>query len=275
MNLSHGFNSIHGRMPSVATGAKTVNKNLKLIGISGDGDTASIGLGSFLHLLRRNVPMIYIVENNGVYGLTKGQFSATADLHSTQKSGQANPFDSFDLCALALEAGCGFVARSFSGDGKQLVPLISAAARYNGTAFIDVISPCVTYANHQGSTKSFDYVKEHKIALQELGYIAPQEDVTADYEPGSSTEITLSDGSSLVLKKLDTSHDTTSKIDGIKRLHEAKDKGEILTGLIYFDTAPASFVETLDLSETPLSFLSEKELRPSEKDFKDALQEFR
>ena len=275
MSMSHGFNSIHGRMPSVATGAKSVNKNLKLIGISGDGDTASIGIGSFLHLIRRNVPMIYIVENNGVYGLTKGQFSATADFESSQKSGEKNPFDSFDLCALALEAGCGFVARSFSGDGKQLVPLIAAAAKFNGTAFIDVISPCVTYANHSGSTKSYDYVKEHKLSLQELGYIDAKEENVADYEPGTTTKITLSDGSSLILKKLDTDHNTSSKTEAFRRLHQAKDNGEILTGLIYFDQSPASFVDRLGLPDIPLSHLTEKDLRPPEENLKSALKEFK
>ncbi|RME14663.1 MAG: 2-oxoacid:ferredoxin oxidoreductase subunit beta, partial [Bdellovibrio sp.] len=222
LSQSHGFNSIHGRMASLATGAKSVNYGLKFIGISGDGDTASIGLGGFAHLIRRNVPMVYIVENNGVYGLTKGQFSATADKNSTLKDGTPNPFPGIDLCSLALDLGCGFVARSFSGDSKQLVPLIEAALQHPGTAFIDVISPCVTFGNHEGSTKSYNYIKEHRVSLQELDFIAPFQSIHVDYEEGSSETVQLPDGSFLILKKIDSkSHDVHNPLEAYKKIKQS------------------------------------------------------
>lgn len=275
MNQSHGFNSIHGRMAPVATGAKMANHQLNIIGISGDGDTASIGLGSFIHLLRRNPGMVYVVENNGVYGLTKGQFSATADENSVQKNGDRNPFQSLDLCSMALEAGCGFVARSFSGDGKQLVALLSAAIRYKGTAFIDVISPCIAYGNQEGSTKSYDYVREHKVSLQELGFIQPKAETKADYAPGEATTIEMADGSTLILKKLNVDHDVTSRSAAAETLRTHREKGEIITGLFYLNQNTAALEERSQLGSKPLAHLGEKELRPSHDFLAKTLREFK
>lgn len=275
MSQSHGFNSIHGRMAPVATGAKIANRALHMIGISGDGDTASIGLGSFIHLLRRNVGMVYLVENNGVYGLTKGQFSATADADSRQKSGDLNPFQSLDLCALAIEAGCSFVARSFSGDAKQMVALISAAIRHEGTAFIDVISPCITYGNHEGSTKSYDYVREHKVSLQELGFIQPKGETKADYQPGEVREIKLADGSILLLKKASEDHDITDAGAALTALRAHREQGHILTGLFYLNRATKPLERQLRLPEKPLALMNENDLRPSAEFLAKALREFK
>ena len=276
LDKSCGFNSVHGRMAPVATGAKISNHNLTTLGISGDGDTASIGLGSFSHLIRRNVPMTYLVENNGVYGLTKGQFSATADKDSTLKNGAHNSFESIDLCSLALDLGCSFVARSFSGDTKQLVPLISAALRHNGTALIDIISPCVTFNNHEGSTKSYDAVKAHNLALQQLGFIQPQEEKLVDYEEGSVEEIEMHDGSVLVLRKLDSqTHDVHDRIAAHSKIAKSKESGEILTGLFYINPDTPSFLDTLNLCDKPLALLDENETRPKKEVFSKILEDFR
>lgn len=276
LNQAHGFNSIHGRMAPVAIGAKVANRELEVLGISGDGDTASIGLGGFSHLLRRNLSMLYVVENNGVYGLTKGQFSATADAESQHKSGESNPYSAIDLCSLAIDLGCTFVARSFSGDAKQLVPLIQAGLRHKGTALIDVISPCVTFANHEGSTKSFKYVREHRVMLQELGFIAKAEEINVDYQEGSEQLVELHDGSFLRLRKLDSrEHNIQSAPDAIRLLHEARQRQEVLTGLFYLNPARATLEETLNLSQTPLAHLQEKELRPPPEAFAKLLQAFR
>ncbi len=265
LGLSHGFNSIHGRMAPLATGVHLANHKQLLIGVSGDGDTASIGLGSFAHMLRRNVPLIYVVENNGVYGLTKGQFSATADLGSKSKSGTVNPFEGIDLCSLAIELGCTFVARSFSGDAKQLVPLIDLAIRHKGTAMIDVISPCITFANHEGSTRSFDAVKSHNVHLQDLGFIQPQQEIKVDYPEGGTQQIELSDGSQLILRKLISGeHDFTRKELAIQRLHEAKSRGEFLTGLFYWNREAEPLNQLMRLADTPLSQLDEKTRPPRE-----------
>lgn len=274
MNTAHGFNSIHGRMAAVATGAKMANRNLKVIGVSGDGDSASIGLGGLLHLFRRNLPMVYIVENNGVYGLTKGQFSATAGEKMVLKSGDANPFTGMDLCALAIQSGCQFVARSFSGDGKQLVPLITAALQHNGTAFIDVISPCIAYANHPDSTMSYDYVREHKVALQELGIIEDFEALETEYEPGSYQSLQLADGSTLLLRKLGEDHDVSDKIGSLVKLEKATRGGEILTGLFYYQSGRPSALDSIKLSQKPLSQLQGADLIPSQKVLDDLQQEF-
>jgi 2-oxoglutarate ferredoxin oxidoreductase subunit beta len=259
LSKSHGFNSIHGRMAPVATGAKAANRDLLVMGVSGDGDTASIGLGGFCHLMRRNVPMTYIVENNGVYGLTKGQFSATADAGSKAKSGGVNEFESIDLCALALELGCSFVARSFSGDAKQVVPLLNLALRHHGTAFIDIVSPCVTFANHEGSTRSFDAVKTSKINLHELGFIQPQQEIHISYEEGTTKEIELHDGSRLVLKKLDSAlHDIRDREAATARLHESRTKGQLLTGLFYWDNESQPLDKSMALVDTPLRDLADQ-----------------
>ncbi len=275
LDKSFGFNSIHGRMAPCATGAKIANHTNNMIGISGDGDTASIGLGGFSHLLRRNLPMVYIVENNGVYGLTKGQFSATADVGSSQKSGELNPHAPIDLCALAIQLGCTFVARSFSGDSKQLVPLLQAAFKHKGTAVIDIISPCVTFANHEGSTKSYDAVKENKIALQELGFIAKEAEITADYDEGYNQTITLSDGSQLLLKKLDSKdHDVSNSAKALIKLNEAVENKELLTGLFYFKPGKDTFIDYLNLSDTPLSQLNEAVSRLKKEDFDSVMELF-
>ena len=274
MSSSHGFNSIHGRMAAVATGAKLANRNLKVIGVSGDGDSASIGLGGLLHLFRRNLPMVYIVENNGVYGLTKGQFSATAPTDMTSKGGDANPFTGMDLCALAIQSGCGFVARSFSGDGKQLVPLIMAALQHPGTAFIDVISPCITYANHAGSPLSYDYVKEHKLALQDIGIVSDFQTLEANYAPGEVQSVQLADGSYLVLKKLEPTYDPTNALTSLSRLHEAMEKQVMVTGLLYHNSRRPSALDSFRLGADALSGLSKNLLVPSQKKLDEALQTF-
>lgn len=274
LGKSHGFNSIHGRMAPMATGVHLANHKQQLIGVSGDGDTASIGLGSFAHMIRRNVPMVYIVENNGVYGLTKGQFSATAESGMKAKNGSANPYTSIDLCSLALEMGCTFVARSFSGDAKQLVPLLAAAFRHNGTAVIDVISPCITFANHEGSTRSFDAVKAANVQLQQLGFIQPQQEIKVDYEEGTTQEVELHDGSRLTLRKLITAdHDITRTDLAFARLHGAKARGEFLTGLFYWDRKAKPLDENLNLIDAPLASVAE-ETRPPKAALDEILSRF-
>ncbi len=278
LSRSSGLNSMHGRMAPCATGAKVANRKMMMIGVSGDGDTASIGLGGFAHLIRRNLPIAYLVANNGVYGLTKGQFSATADRGATQKSGLANPFATIDLCSMAIDLGCTFVARSFSGDAKQLVPLLSAALKHNGTAFIDIISPCVTFANHEGSRKSYPEVKENNIMLQELGFVHAFEEKTVDYAEGTSETVEMEDGSVLTLRKLDSrDHDIRDATKAISVLRGSRDKGEILTGLFFVDTAHKreTLIETLNLTEQPLAKLSEKDARPSASALKEILTQFR
>lgn len=273
LSQSFAFNSVHGRMPSVATGALLANRSLKCIGISGDGDTASIGMGQFVHLLRRNVPMVYIIENNGVYGLTKGQFSATADKGSKLKSGLANDFPPVDCCLLAIELGCSFVVRSFSGDNKQLVPLVQAALAHRGTALLDVISPCITFNNHEGSTMSYDSVRAHDIPLHEIGFVPHFEPITADFEPGTTKDIELPDGSHLRLKKLDKDYDPTNKMEALKMLHASREKGEWATGLLYIKEGEPDYNELMHLSETPLAQLEANDLRPSQADLAEIMRE--
>lgn len=262
LGKAHGFNTIHGRMAPVATGVHLANRQQLLVGVSGDGDTASIGLGSFAHMLRRNVPMLYLVENNGVYGLTKGQFSATAEEGSKAKGGALNTFQGIDLCSLALEMGCTFVARSFSGDAKQLVPLLNLALRHPGTAFIDILSPCVTFANHEGSTRSFEAVRAHNVQLQELGFVQPQSEIKVDYAEGERHEIELHDGSRLWLRKLATGeHDIADRTSAFKHLIEARARGEFLTGLFYWNKEATPLADRLGIVEKPLARVSE-ECRP-------------
>jgi 2-oxoglutarate ferredoxin oxidoreductase subunit beta len=262
LNRAHGFNAVHGRMPSIATGANVANKDLYLIGVSGDGDTASIGLGQFCHLVRRNVPIIYIVENNGVYGLTKGQFSATADYGSKLKTGVLNELPPIDLCGLAIELGCGFVARSFAGDPKQLVALLKAAASHKGTAVLDVISPCVTFNNHEGSTKSYKYAKEMDTPLHELGYIPFFEQITVDYDPGEVQEVELHDGSHLRLKKLARDYDPTDRLNAVNTIQKANMEKQFLTGLLYIDEKKQNFPDLMHLVPQPLAQLDQSQLRP-------------
>jgi len=262
MSRSHAFNTVHGRMPSVATGAVLANRTLRVLGVSGDGDTGSIGLGQFVHLVRRNVPMIYVVEDNGVYGLTKGQFSATADVGSTLKGGEANRLPPIDLCALALQVGGSFVARSFSGDKKQLQALLEAAIAHGGTAVLDVISPCVTFNDHEGSTKSYAFIKEHDDPLQELSFVPAFEELAVEYEPGTATEVRLHDGSRLLLRKLEEPYDASDRAKALARLSAAHAGGEVLTGLLFIDPAAPSFVDLSALDDRPLATLPDEVVRP-------------
>ncbi|HUF18530.1 MAG TPA: 2-oxoacid:ferredoxin oxidoreductase subunit beta [Thermoanaerobaculia bacterium] len=262
LSRSHGFNAVHGRMPAVATGAMLANKNLLGIGVSGDGDTASIGLGQFMHMIRRNIPLVYIIENNGVYGLTKGQFSATADEGSRLKSGVLNDLPPMDLCALAVELGCGFVARGFAGDPKQMVNILKAAIAHDGMAVIDVISPCVTFNNHEGSTKGYQYSKEHQELLHQIGFVPVFEQIEVDYDPGEVKEVTMHDGSRVLLRKLEEDYDPSSVMNALARLHESAEKGQMLTGLVFLRPEKPSFLELLRLVDEPLASLSQDQTRP-------------
>jgi len=259
---SHGFNSVHGRMPSVATGANMANRDMIYIGVSGDGDTASIGMGQFVHAVRRNLNMMYIVENNGCYGLTKGQDSATADAGSKSKKGDANPFEAIDLCAMALQLGASFVARSFSGDKEQLVPLLKAAISHPGFAFIDVISPCVTFNNNPGSTKSYEFVRDHLEATGTVDFVPMREEITTSYSAGSSQEVTLHDGSVVHLHKIDEKLDIHNRRSALDLIQEYKSEGKILTGLLYMDLETQDLHETIGTVNKPLRSLTEKELCP-------------
>jgi 2-oxoglutarate ferredoxin oxidoreductase subunit beta len=249
-------------MPSVLTGANAANRDLVYLGISGDGDSASIGLGQFAHSMRRGVNMVYIVENNGVYGLTKGQFSATADKGSKAKTGQVNNDEPIDLVLLALGLGATFVARSFSGDKDQLVPLIEAAVRHKGAAFIDVVSPCVTFNNHSGSTKSYDWVRAHNEAVNRLDVILKRAPIAADYPPGGVQEVMLHDGSLLRLRKLHPEYDPTDRLGAINYLYQRQAAGEVVTGLLYAQPDAADFHDLQNTVSTPLNALSEAELVP-------------
>jgi 2-oxoglutarate ferredoxin oxidoreductase subunit beta len=259
---SHGFNSVHGRMPSVATGANMANRDMIYIGVSGDGDTASIGMGQFVHAVRRNLNMTYIVENNGCYGLTKGQDSATADVGSKSKKGDANPFEAIDLCAMALQLGASFVARSFSGDKEQLIPLLKAAISHPGFAFIDVISPCVTFNNNPGSTKSYEFVRDHLEASGTVDFVPLREEITTQYNPGTSQEVTLHDGSVVHLHKIDEKLDIHSRRSALDLVQEYKSQNKILTGLLYMDTETSDLHETVGTVHTPLRSLTERDLCP-------------
>ena len=263
MARSHSFNSVHGRMPAVTTGAVLANKELLALGVSGDGDTASIGAGQFVHLLRRNLPMIYIVENNGVYGLTKGQFSATADIGSKLKTGVINELPPIDTCALAIQLGATFVGRSFSGDKKQLVAMLKAAIAHKGTVLLDVISPCVTFNDHEGSTKSYKFLQENDEPINEVGFVASFDDIEIDYDSGQVYDVEMHDGSSLHLRKLLEDYDPTDKANAVRTLMEAQEKDEILTGVFYIDTTKPTFVDQLGTVDEPLATLPESLTKPS------------
>lgn len=265
LGQSHGFNSVHGRMPSVATGANVANRDLLYIGVSGDGDSASIGLGQFCHVVRRNLNMTYIVENNGCYGLTKGQDSATTDIGSKSRKGDENPYPPIDMVAMAIELGATFVARSFSGDKSQLVPLLKAALSHKGFALIDVVSPCVTFNNNKGSTKSYDYVREHIASTSALDFVPSQEEITTDYAEGTSKTVRMHDGSEIELKKLAGNFDPTNRRASLEVVQEAKARGEILTGLIYLDPSAKELHEFLNTTEKPLNTLTEADLCPGSK----------
>ncbi|MFB3777373.1 MAG: 2-oxoacid:ferredoxin oxidoreductase subunit beta [Bryobacteraceae bacterium] len=275
LGLAHGFNAVHGRAPAVATGAILANHHLLGLTVTGDGDTASIGLGQFNHMLRRNVPMIYIVENNGVYGLTKGQFSATADLGSRLKSGVVNDLPAMDLCLQAIELGATLVARSFSGDKRQFQAILKAAIAHKGLAVIDVISPCVTFNDHEGSTKSYAYMKDHDEPLHEMSFVPAYEDISIEMEEGEVREVTLHDGSRIVLKKLAHDYDPGDKLRAIQVLHEASAGGQVLTGLIYLDTSRPTFINMLNVVDEPLATLPESRVRPSRAAFEALLEELR
>lgn len=262
LNQAHGFNSVHGRMPSVATGAMLANRTMTAIGVSGDGDTGAIGIGQFVHLMRRNLPIIYIIEDNGCYGLTKGQFSPTADLGTKAKNGVVNDLPPIDTCALAIELGASFVARSFSGDKKQLLSILKAALAHRGTCMIDVISPCVTFNDHEGSTKSYAYAKDHDEALGEVTFVPFFDDITVEYEPGTTTAVTMHDGSHLYLKKINEDYDPTDKMAAMTLMHETIRRGEFPTGILYLEPDKENFLEVMNMVEEPLAFLPTEKSRP-------------
>lgn len=274
---SHGFNSVHGRMPSVATGATLANADLLAIGVSGDGDTGSIGFGQYKHAVRRNVPMVYIIENNGVYGLTKGQFSATADEGQFLKYYGKNDLPPIDLCLEAVIGGATFVARSFSGDAKQVRTLLKAAIAHKGMAVLDIVSPCVTFNNSPDSTKSYPYGEEHEIPLHEIeliapGYVPERTEITADYSEGERIEVQMHDGTFIKLKKLDKGHDPRNRMEAIGVLQESERDQLLLTGLIYYEEPRPTLPETLHLTETPLAQLQGDSLRPSKTALEDLMK---
>ena len=274
LNKAHGFNTVHGRMPSVATGAVLANRDLICMGVSGDGDTASIGIGQFCHMIRRNVPMIYIVENNGVYGLTKGQFSATADIGSKLKTGVANDLPAIDLCLLAIELGCSYVARSFAADPKQLVALLQGALSHGGSCVLDVISPCVTFNNQPDSTKSYTWAKENEELLHEIDFVPYVEQLEAvDYEEGTVTDVEMHDGSHLRLRKVDRDFDPMNKVRALEVLRQSTDAGEFLTGLIYVNPVGENFIDRLSLIEEPLHRMDERQLRPPREALEEVMRE--
>jgi 2-oxoglutarate/2-oxoacid ferredoxin oxidoreductase subunit beta len=275
LSRAHSFNSVHGRMPSVATGAVLANRSLMALGVSGDGDTASIGVGQFVHLMRRNLPIIYIIEDNGVYGLTKGQFSATADLGSKLKTGVINELPPIDNCELAVSLGATFVGRSFSGDKRQLHAMLKAAIAHNGTVLLDVVSPCVTFNDHEGSTKSYKYMIDHEEPLQEISFIPVFEDIAVDYDPGTTLEVEMHDGSKLRLRKLEEDYDPTNKIRAITRLNEAKEKGEMLTGVLYVNTKAPTFIDMLNMTDQPLATIPASATRPGPEVLEQVMEELR
>src|SRR6266446_3285644 len=275
MSRSHSFNSVHGRMPSVATGAQLANRTMKALGVSGDGDTASIGVGQFVHMMRRNVPIIYIIEDNGVYGLTKGQFSATADIGSKLKTGVINDLPPIDTCSLAIQLGATFVGRSFSGDKKQLSAMLKAAIAHKGTVMLDVVSPCVTFNDHEGSTKSYQYMKYHEEPLHEVSFVPHFEEIDVEYEPGTALDVRMHDGSHLRLRKLEEDYDPTNRIAAMKRLSEAHDKGEVLTGVFYVNTKSPSFLDMLNMVDEPLATLPDSLIRPGREVLEAAMEELR
>jgi len=263
LNRTFGFNGLHGRMPSLAAGGIFADHTLKAVGISGDGDTASIGMGQFKHAVRRNTPMVYIVENNGVYGLTKGQFSATADLGLSLKKQGKNPYMPIDIAWEAIVSNASFVARSFAGDPKQVKELIKAAFSHRGIAVLDIISPCVTFNNQDQATHSYAWGKEHEVALHDLAYVPPSEEIIVDYEEGEAKEVTMHDGSMVILKKLERDYDPTNRSEALRVLEEANAKQWLLTGLIYINEGQPTLVDQYDLTDTPLNRLPESRLRPS------------
>ena len=273
LSRAHGFNSVHGRMPAVATGANLANITLKPIAVSGDGDTASIGMGGFIHLLRRNNHLTYIVENNGVYGLTKGQFSATADLGAKLKGGEVNPLPGIDLCSLAIELGCGFVARSFSGDPKQLLQILKAAMVHRGTALVDVISPCVTFNNHEGSTKSYTYAKSHEEAIHEIGFVPHFDPLVTDIPAGTAKDVAFPDGSHVRFRKTHLDYDPTDKRAAMDLLHQTREKGEILTGIFYMNPGKPDYATLQNMVAQPIATLPQSVTRPPKAALESIMEE--
>jgi 2-oxoglutarate ferredoxin oxidoreductase subunit beta len=275
LDRAHGFNGTHGRMPSIATGAVVANHKMIAIGVSGDGDTGNIGMGQFKHIMRRNLPMIYIVENNGVYGLTKGQFSATADVGSHSKYYGLNEYPAIDLCMEALIADCTFVARSFAGDPKQVTELLKAAISHEGTAFLDIISPCVTFNNHHDSTKSYSWGKSHEDPVHDVTYVAPQEEIEVDYEAGEVRMVEMHDGSLIQLRKLDEDYDPTNRVEALSLLENARANQEFVTGLLFVDSARPGLIEYEKLPNRPLARLPEHQLRPPREALDEVMDTFR
>ncbi|HUQ92376.1 MAG TPA: 2-oxoacid:ferredoxin oxidoreductase subunit beta [Bryobacteraceae bacterium] len=275
LNQAHGFNSVHGRAPAVSTGALLGNHTLKGVVVTGDGDTASIGIGQFVHMLRRNVPLVYIIENNGVYGLTKGQFSATADKGSTQKSGVINEMQPIDCCLLGIELGATLVARSFSGDKRQLSAILKACISHKGLAVVDVISPCVTFNDHEGSTKSYSYTKDHEIPLHELNYVPYYEEIQVEIAEGEVQDVVLHDGSHLRLKKLGRDFDPTDKSGALAVMHEADKKGEVLTGILYVEQNRDTLHDMLNIVDEPLASLPQSRIRPGPEALEMVMEELR
>ena len=275
LSASHGFNAVHGRMPSVATGTILANRTLKAIGVSGDGDTASIGIGQFVHLMRRNLPLLYIIEDNGCYGLTKGQFSATADVGSKQKGGAVNELPPIDTCALAIQLGATFVGRSFSGDKKQLSAMLKAAVSHRGTAMLDVISPCVTFNDHEGSTKSYDYMKDHDEPLHEIDFVPFFENIEVNYDPGETQDVQMHDGSHLRLRKLDHSYDATDSLKALQAIEEARRRNEVLTGIFYLNPEGKTFLDLLHTVDEPLATLPQERVRPGRAALEEIMEELR
>jgi len=275
LGAAHGFNSVHGRMPSVGTGALLANGKMLAIGVSGDGDTGAIGIGQFVHLMRRNLPLVYIIEDNGCYGLTKGQFSPTADVGSTLKNGVVNELPPIDTCALAIELGASFVARSFSGDKKQLLAILKASLAHRGTAMIDVISPCVTFNDHEGSTKSYAYAKDHDEPLGDVSFVPYFEEISVDYDAGTTTAVTMHDGSRLLLKKVAEDYNPTDKLAAIRLLHETAARGEFATGVIYIEPDKDDFLTQLNIVDEPLAFLPVDQIRPGREVLDAVMEEHR
>ncbi len=275
LNGAHGINTVHGRMPSVATGAMLAQRNHLALAVSGDGDSGSIGLGQFKHVIRRNVPMVFIIENNGVYGLTKGQFSATADEGQRLKAVGLNELPALDLCAEAIVAGAGFVARSFAGDARQVTELLKAAIRFGGTAIIDVVSPCVTFNNHDESTKSYSYGKAHEVPIHDVTFVPDFEEIRVDYAPGEVVTVQLHDGPAVQLRKLDREYDPTDRLGALRLIEEGQRAGQLITGLLYIDPGRRTLLDTTHIVPTPLALLPETLTRPSRESLREVMAQFR
>jgi len=275
LSLSHGFNGVHGRAPSIATGAMLANRTMKGIIVTGDGDTASIGIGQYIHLMRRNLPLIYIIEDNGVYGLTKGQFSATAEQGAKSKGGVINDMQKIDCCLLGIQLGASLVARSFSGDKKQMQGILKAALHHNGLSVIDIISPCVTFNDHAGSTKSYAYMKEHDLPIHEVDFVPHYEDISIEMEEGEVREVELHDGSHIRLRKLDKDYDPTNKINAVRLLQDSEAREEVATGILYVQPRHTNFFDMLDVVDEPLATLPESRVRPPREALDMVMEELR